>query len=536
MYGIIMMIAFALSLAVLLLTSVFYIISVYRRELNGRFESIRCNPVFMPFVTIINPEVSASENQSHCVNEKSKNELKRHFTGVSQGISEQSKATALFQSKASDLTTGHSSSLTQIKSFLDSISSKVKAATHVSGIVGIKIGTFFEKIGALVVVCFNFLMTLLNMMKFMVILPRMFLVALWVFVFLALVSALINLSIAAYFLYLWLIPKAIVPSLLGAWALALHVALIRLTAPLQQAYDLANERSYCCFAPQTMIAVQKFDEVRYQAIRDIQPGQSLGPTSVVLGRLDVVGHKNVSDCDGIFVSADHYVYKNKTWQHAGGSLAPHPPARLCCLVTSNNRIICRSPKSSRRYLFTDYEESRGAAASVARVVMDSLKCYLPVQGSFERGECDNVLSPDVWVAMCNGNTCQPHNIKIGDRLANESVVVGIYRGIVKPKCVDMDGLQMNARQIYWSGVQWKKVYHDYAGACSSAFQGPFYHFITTHGTIPLWHARLGQVVVRDFLETNDPNAHAKIDTMIAAILKYPQYICKSGWGIMPPAM
>tara|TARA_X000000950_G_C13919934_1_gene662874 strand:+ start:8223 stop:9767 length:1545 start_codon:yes stop_codon:yes gene_type:complete len=507
---------FILAIIILVVLTTILCIIAQRKSLVDNFDKIRCDPLYMPFVSLIKPDVNATENYHYCTQLSSQKAMPNYFKDFMGHIDLRQKASDLLKMGEQDISLGLKFIGARLTSFFGKLFTGFTAMENAVNIVSNKIGTIMKKIGAIVVLIFYFTMNFFNACKLMVILPTWAFLGMWV----AVASTTLTAGIAWVSAWAAVFPPVVIALVAVAVALTIVMAItLTLTLFTQTQYNVAESKSYCCFARTTDV-VCKNDEIK--KMNDIEIGQELdNKGNHVLGKLITINSSKMVDYDGICVCNDHFVYESSSWVHAGKNKKECKPENVVvCLVTTKNQFVCKSNKSGKKYIFCDYEESKESSLVISEIILKSLNCSIKPNIKYENGEADNVLSPTAKIYMQDGTIKNIQDIEINDVCLHNNTVLGIYESKTEPVWFDVNGVPMNARQIFWNGDSWFKIYHKYDVIQRLDNENTVYrHIITSSGIIPLYHPKVKIMYIRDFIETHDQNTNKEIDNLIHEFLK-----------------
>ena len=500
------------SLVTLIIITLALSVYAYKNDLLKNFSKIRCNPFYMPFISLINSKVSSKKNYDYCVQQTTQPGFANMFNDIASGMNNQAKVGSLLEIGLDDLFTNLSSIGQQLTSFFDRLQKKKDIIGHLFHISILKIGSMLGKIGTSVIVIVYAILSAMNVTKVFLLFPQWIITCFWLMSVMAAVLMSIHLGIAIALYILLIYAGAITNAISAVSYLIVFITLLTISIMMQIEYDAAQNRSYCCFNKSTKI-ITKYGN---KSINDIQLNDILDNENIVLGIIQVERTYGMYLLDGIMVSGDHLIINDNhiqpVYQQSNVIPTINKDNIVYCLVTSNNRISCIG--KSNTYNFLDYEEDNLCSCQIAIITLSSYNCYLPIIDKYETGDRDNVLASNSIILMYDSSTKLIQDINIGDILYDGITVIGIYKASCNPIFMDVEGIPMNARQIFYKYNQWQKVYHKYNSICNIPHVNVYYHIITDQGYLHIFHPIFNYLIIADFIETRKSDAIQKINNLI----------------------
>lgn len=428
------------------------------------FDEYKCKPWFMPFVSQVNPAVSASENYKKCydsIGMAMAAQLTAPLVDVTSSIGAGLNNTA---TAVADANLGVKSMTTAVSASLERTQSEVSGYHAVVMYLFLKIKAMFDKSMVTLLNFYYALISLLDLVNVLLALPEIMRNALrkeW-HKFIAmcavasvLMATLISSAIAS-------VPFAIPVSILS-FSLAATITTFFFTAtilmaildavyvPITKMYDAADGNSYCCFAPQTPVVMQ---DGTLRKIDRISIGDTLQDGVRVRGVMRVesavddwfeFGSAVARRDETVIVSGGHTFWDAAAcaWVQVDSlndrrsvrRLPPgraRPPERIC-LVTDTHCIP--TPDG----WFADFQESDDARY-LAGETLDTLKelnsnmdtdplsneSLAAAALSSYLGESQSGLDGDALVVMAAGVAVRVADVRKGDALQGGGTVIGTY--------------------------------------------------------------------------------------------------------------
>lgn len=442
------------------------------------WEKSRCSLLTIPFASLVNSDVSVSDNFKYCLKKKTDPMIKAYTKYKLD--SKAKKAIDDEQVVNKELLSTHSKvkkSEEEVKGVFATLN-KIYERFLSIGEYGVhKIKNFFLKIGAIVWTIYFLVITSANT------------------VILQITHFARTLSILNTFL---LIHSAMLTLVLPP----LGILLAAIVVQANIAEQVAKKRAYCCFSNSSLI--KKMDETLCP-IEFIKIGDTLFGNTKVTGivRLDCPNTPMIELSDTIKITTDHLVLDKDSgkWIFSDEIKLPNKTVdSVMCLVTDNNIIPCDN------YIFRDYEETSNISLQTffSKRILESLgNNQCEIISKFEYGEKNNCLSADVLVKMKDNSFRNIVEIKKGDETSCGKVL-GLYKcsgkhikwfkikdNIISPRIICK--IESNITN------NWTKTYHVGEEICANYENG--YHLITCSGYFELEN----NVLVRDFIETRDEN-------------------------------
>jgi hypothetical protein len=530
---------------VFLVTAFLIVIRSSREYFMQHFDEYKCKGWFMPFVSMINPKISTVKNYKSCygnIGLSMAGNLSKPLVSVTETI-----GTGL--NHASD---GIHHANTGVKQLANAAGASLeRTQTEVSGYQAVvmymflKIKALFDKSMA---VLFNFyygIVSLLDLVNILLELPDIMRKALRFLFFLVIVIASVLVGVfiayvAASISSFWVPPVAIIMNNLAALTMVAIITTLTFVGlysviyvPISKLYDIAEEHSYCCFAPTTPIVME---DGALRAIGDISVGDRLQNGVLVRGILKTTSSvddwyefgRYASHCetDITIVAAAHLFWDAPAhaWRRTDALLDRHDVRRLSagrriptervCLVTDKHVIPTVDG------WFADFQESSDPHA-LRQSSCEALRALNPTAAtssipppSHVGGECQSGVAATALVCMGVGHAPRHiRDLRVGDTLANGNAVQGTY--LVELDAASARGTLVAGKvwlpsdQIYFDieAQRWVADTQEASRHCPPTFKYG-HHLVTTHGHFDICisdtaSSSSSSIRIRDFLEVPD---------------------------------
>lgn len=271
--------------------------------------------------------------------------------------------------------------------------------------------------------------------------------------------------------------------------------------------------SYSCFAPQTPITLNNLTN---KMISKIELGDLLYDNNRVLGIIETLpNYYNLYKLDNIIVSGDHLVHSQneiEKWIR----VKDHPNItqtknrfdieKLYCLITSKSLIHIQNIE------FGDYIEYQPNNIEIKNIILN-----------FLNNTNDSNVTPNQEIGMFgftnsshlllkNNTSISINHLKIGDMLINGDIVTAI----IKIKLIPDIKLYRYKNNIIVSGGQivkennkWICVYQSkYSSLIEKPEYDTIYHINTISNTITI-----NDILFTDFMEITDKMSNQQIDSL-----------------------
>jgi hypothetical protein len=447
-------------------------------ELRDNWVKYRCYPIYMPFASWINPDVSVQENFYTCLNmfgqavmDAALDPIYSLFDVIHSILGDLMNSTNIFRTIFAKIT----------------------------NVILTVVGTVFGKI-------FNGMGAVLTMLGKVRDISHRITGSEWYVGFIAQTAIDMIMSVVNFTMTL----IKIVVTLLFAISIILSLfypPILAFAITLGAAVGITY-----CFDPDTPIELATGNPI---AIKDVQIGDILSGGSVVEGVLRFKNHSKVSLhwLDGIVVSGYHKIFHDGKVLH----VHEHPRAvpvnsgitELICLITNDHRIRIRG-KSGDCYEFTDYEEDLDP--DVMRQI-ELLTWGYSVDAPGLPGLSENTLVP-----LMGGSCKSIAELKIGDTLACGGIVDGIIRH--NGECqswVTLDDIAMTESQpILLDDYLVPILAKDETTAEERTHTGDAYSIVlrNSNGWFLVENPFGKHYVVRDYLETHDEETLVEIEDIV----------------------
>jgi hypothetical protein len=222
--------------------------------------------------------------------------------------------------------------------------------------------------------------------------------------------------------------------------------------------DLVKFLAEFCFDPRTPIRMED-GSMRY--IKDVRIGDRLAPLDgvvpIVSSTFRFDGRKTPMVCvDDVVLSEEHFVQYDGTWMpakdHPRALHAESLPTLSCLNVTGNVFRIGNGGLIVRDY---DEHDSPGIVEAVQRIAERALNGPGGQTKSVE--DYSLGFDPLMEVQMTGGYWKPATDVRLGDRLSDGGIIVGIAR----ERCGDCRAMPtggiVSAAQLVYSGLRWMRA-------------------------------------------------------------------------------
>lgn len=497
-FGVIQIISYLfLVMFLTILVTFFYLKEKWQRN----WDYYRCKSYLIPFTPILKPGDTITENYNFCYKKKIDPIFKRQ---VKNAFDEKIKDSSKLEEKTKvEIENTQNEMNTMAKETTVEVSFFVKIYNrlrNVSYYTLIKIQHFFMKIGAIIWVIYYQVITQINTILIQIA---------TIYKTLAVMNTLAILVAAIGTIFLF--PPAAV----------LSGIILALLIDINATNKAAEQKAYCCFERTSRFYMNNH---HLKKISEIEPGETLIENNKVIGIIhcytdNVTCYKLNEDTR---VTGDHIIYdnENEKWQtvnqYINNTKSKHDMDSIdyvYSLVTEKNII-----KATSGYSFRDYEEINNTLVQkkISEIILRNLNknCNVTCNEKFEKGESVNCLSPDTKIKMKDGTFKEIREVKIHDELFS-GVVMGIYKCVgdtVDWFCVKNNIL--GSKIICFVDDKWNKTYN--VGKLVEAKYKCGYHLITTNHILNLEK----DLVIRDFIETDDSTSQNQINDLVIGYLNY----------------
>jgi len=271
---------------------------------------------------------------------------------------------------------------------------------------------------------------------------------------------------------------------------------------------------FFCFEPNTKVIIESGLAIE---IYKLKIGDKLYNNNTIVGILSMIGVDNYYDYNGVIVSGNHLVLNNESLKWCEVSVAPHsnyvyrPDIKnVICLITSNNTIPILDTNGTLHY-FADYHETCDEA--VMRYQRGLIYNKLSIS-SHDIPTGYNLIGSKTPIYRDDNTYIDISNIKIGDNLYNNNVVVGIIQQYVN----NIDVINVNNNIYTLSNIitynnQWKCIseLHNTVNICK--YSGLMYNIITNKGIF-----KTNDFIMRDYLELHSSQIYDNVREFTLSIL------------------
>lgn len=267
--------------------------------------------------------------------------------------------------------------------------------------------------------------------------------------------------------------------------------------------------SYSCFAPMTPILL---NDLSSKMICDIELDELLYDNNRVLGIIETLpNYYNLYQLDNIIVSGDHLINYQKKWIR----VKDHPDInithnrfdidKLYCLITSNSLIHIKNRE------FGDYIEYQPNNIEIKNIVLN----FLNNQNNISIKPKENIglfgFTNSIHFLLKNNSSISINNLKIGDTFINGDTVTGLIKIKLIPdiKLYKYKNIVVTGGQIIKENNRWICVYQSkYSTLIENHEYDTIYHINTISNTITI-----NNIIFTDFMEVRDKTINDKIDDL-----------------------
>ena len=368
-------------------------------EIKKDWTAHRCNPMYMPFVSMFSEEATTAENFAYCTNAAAKEIFARATDPAYKMFDVFGDATETMMS--------------DVNTFLTFLAGMDKFIFSIANTTFSKLQNTF---GTLT----------LQMGRIRDIVNRVTSTAYYgVFIIQTLVS-----FIFSVFNFMMVLVKTIVITLL---ALSIILAffypiVLAFTIPLAALLGIGF-----CFDPSTLVETS----AGYKCIKNVQLGDSIRGSKVTgIFFLECTPELALFKYKNVIVSGRHIVHHNNKWMYVKDTGAvPYTekrPPYLVCLNTSDNQIKIGSS------VFRDYEETSDPEAL--------LKIEELIWNKVQHIQHGVGLHPRTLLKRKDGSFCTLSSVEIGDELTEGKVIGKVLLDATEYEWVDVGGCVVSATQ------------------------------------------------------------------------------------------
>jgi hypothetical protein len=271
---------------------------------------------------------------------------------------------------------------------------------------------------------------------------------------------------------------------------------------------------FFCFDPSTKVL--NINKVPVQ-ISNLNIGDLLFHNNKIIGILNMIGVDNYYNYNGIIVSGNHlvYNYQNRKWSEV--SNAPNAKyiykpeiKNVICLITENNTIPIIDRLGAIHH-FADYLETTDDAVMKYQRSLIYKNLSIP---SYEISTCYNLIDSNCLIHINDDKFIKISNIKIGDHLYNNSIVVGVIKQHVDEiSVVYIDNIMYTFSNIIFYNDHWQTIKILENSSNVTKYSGIMYNLITTKGFY-----KTDKFIVRDYLELHSSEIYDDVREYTIKIL------------------
>jgi len=499
------------------------------------FDEYKCKPWFMPFVSSINPKISAIENYKTCygsIGLSMIGGLTKPMVTVTQSI-----GTGLNSASEgiTNANAGVSQMATAAATSLERTNTEVSGYQAVIMYMFLKVKALFDKSMALLFNFYYALVSVLDLVNIILEVPNLMRKALHAFYIIFIIATTVSVVIFVSMIALAVIYSinpftAILAPLQYSVASSALITVVSMSAvmaayaimyvPIAKLYDTAESLSYCCFAPETPIVM---NDGTTCPISKLNVGDILQNNILVRGIVKAeskvndwyeFGRYTPSSKDVTTVSGAHYFWDIVTtkWRRVDDMLDRHDVKKISNIRSMPNERFCLVTDSHTIPTidgwFADFQESSDPTEleQSSRLALEQLNPGIPSSSSslpqYVQGEAQSGLTNTTKI--CMGNNSMPRDIsdiRIGDILSDGVIVKGVYcvQFNITAKGTYVNNIWLPSDQIYFNNEKQQWVMN----TSGKLYTPPFkygYHLITTSGDFEIYSEKDNNVRIRDFLE------------------------------------
>lgn len=467
----------------------------------------RCNPVFMPFISIFLPGENNTDNFNKCIFEKGKTYFNIVAMPLKELTNEVVEGSTLMGKRLDTLNKSNDFMIKNMIKGIDTTYSKLEHAQTITVYILLKTKAIFDKIGAFVLNIYYVLITLFDFTKIILLIPQLVMKAVTTMFTLLVINTVLTtvafvlavvLTVASFGMGIGLAIAAGTAMIISATFTGLFGAV---SIPLNNLYKQADNHSYCCFPANTKISMDNNEE---KFIQNIHLNDKMPNNTKVKGILEII-----SNCDDWYiynntiVAGNHYIYENDKWirvfESSYSMKINEIHHKRYCLVTDKHFIY--TPDGN---IFSDFQETNNPPllTEIAKSVLYNLnnKKQNNLNFHYEKGESGKGYN-NVFIRKGN-QKININDIQLGDQLDHENYVIGKYECCIENTfgvIVNEEWLPLHS--IVYKNNKWDKVYLTYTD--NEIVENPSsigYNLITTKGTFNIVCENGEELIVRDLVE------------------------------------
>ena len=268
--------------------------------------------------------------------------------------------------------------------------------------------------------------------------------------------------------------------------------------------------SYSCFSPMTPITL---NDLSNKMICNIELDDLLYDNNRVLGIIETLpNYYNLYQLDNIIVSGDHLIHSQNEWVRVRN----HPDInkinnrfdvdKLYCLITSKSLIHIQNRE------FSDYIEYQPNNIQIKNIVLN----FLNNQNNISIHPLEEIglfgFTNSTHLVLKNNTSIYINDLKIGDILINGDIVTAIIKIKLTPDIKlyrYKNDIIVSGGQIVKENNQWICVYQsNYSILLENHHYDTIYHINTISNTITI-----NNTIFTDFMEVTDKISNDKIENL-----------------------
>lgn len=406
---------------------IYIVITFYLKNLKSKWSSIRCNPLYIPFVSMINkPQDKSSldftaENFSYCTSSILKQIVSDFLAPIYYVYNVINSSVSDVKNDIQKVRQRIYSIVQNIENIDKSIMGKVFSSVIPLQHNLIKMRTIIEKAQSIgltsVYTTIAGYFSIITIIKVIVNLAIGFLIML-------------TAAIVPLLIFIFTIPIAApLLVLFGVIASLLLVVIIGLQPIIHKVPGDIPKKPHC-FDENTLLEMK---QNMYKKIKNVKVGDVLKYNGTITSIFKVLKGKNkMYSINGIIVSEDHSIYRNGTWITS----KEHPDAKLLHNYT-NEYIYCLNTESGTitidGIVFSDWNDIEGHEYYFIKKYLEiyNKKQYnlLDLHKDLEYG-----FFGQTQVELLDGNSKQIQKLELNDILINGEIIIGL----VETNCKNLD--------------------------------------------------------------------------------------------------
>jgi len=252
--------------------------------------------------------------------------------------------------------------------------------------------------------------------------------------------------------------------------------------------------NFFCFSPETLINGQRIENIMLD--------------DTIYGKLEVFSPYIMYNYNGVVVSGNHLVLHNNKWiriKEVGKPIISNFD-KIYSIYTKNHKV---TPNNT---LFCDYEETDLLVKVQKKLMLKALNS----KSTNIISDCPNLIDGNICIKLIDGTYSKISSVKLGDRLYDNDIVLGIVTQKLKMLTIDNYG----CNNIIYDNENWILLSDIYENDNIVEKTGIYYNIITKNG-----YYYTKDYIIRDYLEVHDIHLFNKIADIALSILNLDVDIC-----------